>query len=158
MYQGNILRFCGIASAALFVLTSGVASQTQQKPAKELIAGNWILMIADNVRREGNNSPGFGPLPTGSATFGGDGRYSFEVTPNTGSQPGVKASGTYSLDEAGKTLTLKVEESSIPNWKGTTQNGTIKFVSGDHLGWTTSAPLAASDEFTGTELIWTRSK
>jgi hypothetical protein len=158
MYQGNILRIGGIASAALFILTSGVASQTQQKPAKELIAGNWILMIADNVRREGNNSPGFGPLPTGTATFGGDGRYSFEVTPSTGSQPGVKASGTYSLDEAGKALTLKVEESSIPNWKGTTQNGTIKFVSSDHLGWTTSAPLAASDEFTGTELIWTRSK
>jgi hypothetical protein len=158
MYQGNILRICGIASAALFILASGVASQTQQKPAKELIAGNWILMIADNVRREGNNSPGFGPLPTGTATFGGDGRYSFEVKPSTGSQPGVKASGTYSLDEAGKALTLKVEESSIPNWKGTTQNGTIKFVSSDHLGWTTSAPLAASDEFTGTELIWTRSK
>jgi hypothetical protein len=158
MYQGNILRICGIASAALFILTSGVASQTQQKPAKELIAGNWILMIADNVRREGNNSPGFGPLPTGTATFGGDGRYSFEVTPSTGSQPGAKASGTYSLDEAGKTLTLKVEESSIPNWKGTTQSGTIKFVSNEHFGWTTSAPLAASDEFTGTELIWTRSK
>jgi hypothetical protein len=158
MYQGNILRICGIASAALFILTSGVASQTQQKPAKELIAGNWTLMIADNVRGEGNNVPGFGPLPKGAATFGVDGRYSFEVMPSTGSQPGMSASGTYSLDEAGKTLTLKVEESSIPNWKGTTQNGAIKFVSNDHLGWTTSKPLTASAEFMGTELIWTRSK
>ena len=157
MYQGNILRVCGIASAALFILTSGVASQPQQKSAKELITGHWSLMIADNVRGEGDNVPGFGPLPKGAATFGVDGRYSFEVMPSTGSQP-INASGTYSLDEAGKTLTLKVEESSIPNWKGTTQNGAIKFVSNDHLGWTTSTPLTASAEFTGTELIWTRSR
>jgi Lipocalin-like domain len=158
MYQGNIFRIYGIASAALLILASGVASQAQHKPARELIAGDWTLMIADNVRREGNNVPGFGPLPKGSATFGVDGRYSFKVLPSAGSQPGIKASGSYSLDEAGRTLTLKVEESSIPNWKGTTQYGTIKFVSSDHLGWTTSTPLATSAEFTGTELIWTRSR
>jgi hypothetical protein len=158
MYQANIGRSLGVAAAALFILTSSVASQTQQKPAKELIQGKWTLMIADNVRREGSNVPGFGPLPKGNATFGADGRYSFEVTPSTGNQQGVSASGTYTLDEAGKTLSLKVEESSVPNWNGTTQNATLKFVSGDHLGWTTAAPLAASADFAGTELIWSRSK
>jgi len=156
MSQGNIARILGTATAALFILTSSVASQTPQKAAKELIQGKWTLMIADNLQREGSNVPGFGPLPKGNATFGADGRYSFEVMPSNGSQPSVNASGTYSLDEAGKALTLKVEESSIPNWKGTTQNATVKFVSGDHLGWTTSAPLAA--DFKGTELIWERSK
>jgi hypothetical protein len=158
MYHGAILRVCGAATAAL-VLTSSVSSQTQQKSAKELIAGKWTLMIADNIPREGNsNVPGFGPLPNGHATFGPDGRYSFEVMPSTGSHTGVSASGTYALDEAGKALTLKVEESSIANWKGTTQTGAIKFVSSDHLGWTTSAPLVVSADFTGTELIWARSK
>src|ERR1700752_621349 len=114
MYQGNIGRSLGMATAALLILTSSVASQPQQKPAKELIQGKWTLMIADNVRREGSNVPGFGPLPKGDATFGADGRYSFDVTPTTGSQQGINAPGTYTLDEAGKTLTLKVEESSIP--------------------------------------------
>ena len=42
----------------------------------------------------------------GDATFGADGRYSFEVTPSTGNQQGIRASGTYTLDEAGKALTL----------------------------------------------------
>jgi len=158
MYQRNILRPCGIATAALFILTSTVAAQTQQKPAKEQIQGKWTLMIADNVRHDGNEVPGFGPLPKGNATFGDDGRYSFDVMPSTGSQPGVNASGTYSLDEAGKTLTFKVEASSIPNWKGTTQTGTVNFISNDHLGWTTSAPLSASGDFTGTKLILERSK
>jgi hypothetical protein len=158
MYSRYVSPLCGIAVAALVALTNSVASQTQQKSASELIAGSWTLMIADNISREGNNAPGFGPLPTGTARFGTDGRYSFEVVPSTGNQPGVSASGTYTLDEAGKALTLKVEESSAPNWKGTTQTGTVKFVSSDHLGWTTSAPLVASSDFSGTELIWARAK
>ena len=158
MYSRYVSPLCGIAVAALVALTNSVASQTQQKSSSELIAGSWTLMIADNVSREGNNVPGFGPLPTGTARFGTDGRYSFQVVPSTGNQPGVSASGTYTLDEAGKALTLKVEESSAPNWKGTTQTGTVKFVSSDHLGWTTSAPLVASSDFSGTELIWARAK
>ena len=158
MYSQNVFRLCGTAAAALVALTTSVASQTEQKSAKELIAGSWTLMIADNLSREGNNVPGFGPLPTGTARFGTDGRYSFEVVPSTGKQSGVSASGTYTLDEAGKALTLKVEESSVPNWKGTTQTGAVKFVASDHLGWTTSAPLVASSDFSGTELIWARAK
>src|SRR5690349_7778638 len=81
MYSRNVFGLCGIAAAAVIALTTSVASQAQQKSAKELIAGSWTLMIADNVSREGNNMPGFGPLPTGTAKFGTDGRYSFEVVP-----------------------------------------------------------------------------
>jgi len=158
MSSRNVFGLCGIAVATLVALTTSVASQAQQKSAKELIAGNWTLMIADNVSREGNNMPGFGPLPTGMAKFGTDGRYSFEVVPSAGKQSAVSASGTYTLDEAGKALTLKVEESSVPNWKGTTQTGAVKFISNEHLGWTTTAPLVASSDFSGTELIWARAK
>ena len=72
MYARNILRLRGIAATALVVLTSSVASQAQQKSAKELIAGNWVLMLADNVRRDGSATvPGFGPLPKGERTVWG---------------------------------------------------------------------------------------
>jgi hypothetical protein len=80
------------------------------------------------------------------------------VSTSSGSQPAVSASGTYTLDDAGKTLTLKVEESSLANWRGTTQMGTVKFISGDHLGWTNSVPLTPSVDFSGTDLIWARAK
>jgi hypothetical protein len=149
---------CGITAAAIVVLNGSLASQAQQKTPKELITGNWTLMIADNVSREGSNVPGFGPLPKGTARFGADGHYSFEVSTSAGSQPAISSSGTYTLDDAGKTLTLKVEESSLANWRGTTQTGTVKFVSGDHLGWTNSVPLVASADFSGTDLIWARAK
>jgi hypothetical protein len=158
MDQRNISLFFGVAAATLLVLPNSATSQEQQKSAKELIAGNWTLMIADNVSRDDHNVPGFGPLPKGTARFSADGRYSFEVASNAGTQPVISASGTYTLDDAAKTLTFKVDESSVANWKGTTQTGTVKFIASDHLGWTNSPPLVPSTDFKGTELIWERAK
>jgi hypothetical protein len=156
MYRHGIIRACELVAAALLALSNNAAAQAQQKAAKDLIAGNWTLMIADNVRGDGNKVPGFGPLPKGTAKFGPDGRYSVELEPNSSSHAMVSYSGSYTLDDAGKILTLRVEESSLPAWRGTTQTGRMKFVSGDYLGWTNSVPLVASEDFTGTELIWAR--
>jgi len=159
MYQRNVLLLVGIATAsALLALPIIATAQGQQKSAKELISGNWTLMIADNITREDHNVPGFGPFPKGSARFSPDGRYSFEVAPSTGSESAIRASGTYTVDDTAKTLTFKVEESSVANWKGTTQTGTLKFVSNEHLGWTNSPPLVASNDLKGTDLIWERAK
>jgi hypothetical protein len=158
MYRRSIFRMSIFAAAALFALSNSAAAQTEPKSAKDLIAGSWTLMIADNVRGDGNKVLGFGPLPTGTATFGPDGRYALELAPNASSQTPLRASGSWKLDDAGKTLTLRVEESSLPNWRGTTQTGTMKFVNAEHLGWTNSVPLVASEDFTGTELIWARAK
>jgi hypothetical protein len=174
LYRRSIFRLCGLAAVGLAALSYGTAAQTEQKSAKDLIVGKWTLMIADNVRADGNKVPGFGPLPSGTATFGADGRYTLEVMPNSSSQSTpsnppsqtigqgqaeqgrLRHSGTYALDESHKTLTLRVEESSLPNWRGTTQTGTMKFVTGDHLGWANSLPLVASPDFVATELIWAR--
>ena len=52
MYQHNILRACGIATGALFILTSSVAAQPQQKPAKEMIQGK-IHRLRHDPRRRG---------------------------------------------------------------------------------------------------------
>jgi Lipocalin-like domain len=158
MYRRSIFRFCGLVAAGLLALNSSAAAQTEQKPAKDLISGSWTLMIADNVRSDGNKVPGFGPLPKGTAKFGSDGRYSLEVMPNSSIHATLSYSGSYALDDSGKTLTLRVEESSLPNWRGTTQTGAVKFLAGDHLGWTNSVSLVASEDFVGTELIWARAK
>ena len=173
LYRRSIFRLCGLAAVGLVALSYGAAAQTEQKSAKDLIVGKWTLMIADNVRADGNKVPGFGPLPSGTATFGADGRYTLEVmpSPSTSSdrpsqtigqgqaeQGGLRHSGTYALDESHKTLTLRVEESSLPNWRGTTQTGTMKFLTGDHLGWDNSLPLVASADFVATELIWASAK
>src|ERR1700710_2143101 len=82
LYRRSIFRNCRLAAAGLVALSVGAAAQTEQKSAKDLIVGKWTLEIADNVRTDGTKVPGFGPLPTGTATFGADGRYSLEVLPN----------------------------------------------------------------------------
>jgi hypothetical protein len=70
MYRRSIFRICGLAFAGLLALNGGAVAQSEQKSAKDLITGNWTLMIADHVRSDGNKVPGFGPLPQGTAKFG----------------------------------------------------------------------------------------
>jgi Lipocalin-like domain len=158
MCRRSMFRWCGLAAIALVALLSSATAQAQQKSAKGLIAGTWTLLVADNFRSDGTKVPGFGPLPSGTAKFGSDGKYSLQVTPSVSGHPALSCSGSYALDDAGKTLTLHVDQSSLPNWRGTTQNGMIKFVNADNLGWTTSVPFAASVDFTGAELIWARAR
>lgn len=158
MYRRNMFHLCGLAAAALMALISGTAAQAQQKSAKDLIAGTWTLLIADNLTSEGSRSPGFGPLPDGTAKFGADGKYSVEIKPSVSGHEPLRYSGSYALDDAEKTLSLKIEKSSLPNWRATTQSGTMEFVNGDHLGWTTSVPFVASADFKGGEMIWVRAK
>jgi hypothetical protein len=158
MHRRSILRLCG--SAAFGFITSGasVFAQGEKNSAKVLIVGSWTLMIADDVGKEGNKVPGFGPLPKGTVTFGGDGRYSLELMRNSGNESALRCSGTYTVDDAGNTLTLRVDQSSLSNWRGTTQTGRLNFLNSDYLGWTQSTPLVASADFVGAELIWSRAK
>jgi hypothetical protein len=158
MYRRGMFHLCGLAAGALMALMSGAIAQVQQESAKDLIGGTWTLLIADNLTSEGARSPGFGPLPDGIAKFGADGKYSVEIKPSASGHEALKHSGSYALDNAGKTLSLKIEESSLPTWRGTTQSGTIEFANGDHLGWTTSVPFVASADFKGAEMIWARAK
>jgi hypothetical protein len=158
MDRRNILRLCGSAALGFIGLTTSVLAQGEKTSAKDLVVGSWTLMLADNVGKEGNKIPGFGPLPKGTATFGGDGRYSVELLHGSGSEPPLRYSGTYTLDDAGKSLTLRVDESSLSNWRGTTQTGKLNFLTNEYLGWTQPTPFAASADFAGAELIWGHAK
>jgi len=140
MDRRSILRLCGSAAMGVIASVGTVLAQGEKTPAKDLVAGSWTLMIADDVGKEGNKVPGFGPLPNGTAMFGSDGRYSLELKSSSGKEPSLICSGTYTLDDAAKTLTLRVDQSSALNWRGTTQAGKLNFLTSDYLGWTQSTP------------------
>jgi hypothetical protein len=158
MRTRSAMHIGGLVAGFIFLLSSGVTAQEQKNSVKDLIAGNWTLMIADDVSSDGQRVPGFGPLPEGTAKFDADGRYSLTLKRSSSDQPTLTSMGTYTLDDGGKTLTFKVEDSSLPSWRGQTQRDTILFVTGDHLGWSSSAPLIASGNFTGAEFMWKRVK
>ena len=127
MDRRSILRLCGSAAMGFIASSARVLAQSEKSAAKDLIVGSWTLMIADDVGKEGNKVPGFGPLPNGTATFGNDGRYSLELMSRSGKEPSPSCSGTYTLDDAAKTLTLRVDQSSASSWRGTTQTGSWTF-------------------------------
>jgi len=158
MDRRGILRLCGSAAMGFIASSATVFAQSERSPTKDLIVGSWTLVIADDVGKEGNKVPGFGPLPNGTATFGNDGRYSLELKSSFGKEPSLTCSGTYTLDDAAKTLTLRVDQSSASNWRGMTQAGKLNFLTSDYLGWTQSTPLVASADIAGADLIWRRVK
>ncbi|HEY6254700.1 MAG TPA: lipocalin-like domain-containing protein [Xanthobacteraceae bacterium] len=129
------------------------------KPMKEAIVGSWSLLIDDAVKADGTHAPNFGPNPIGMAMFTADGHFSVAITRagrpkfasnnrSTGTADENKAMvaggnaffGTYTLNEADKTLTMRVEGSTYPNLEGTTQKRTItSLTAGDELTWSNPA-------------------
>ena len=64
--------------------------------------------------------------------------------------------GTYEVDEAGKTLTYKIEGASFPNWNGTDQKRPdIVSLTSDELKYSNPAPSIGGPT---TELMWKRTK
>jgi hypothetical protein len=129
------------------------------KSMKEAIVGTWSLLIDDAIKPDGTHTPNFGPNPIGTAMFGADGHFSVTITragrPKfvsnnraTGTADENKAVvtgsnaffGAYTLNEADKTLTLRVEGSTFPNLEGTTQKRSItSLTAGDELTWSNPA-------------------
>jgi hypothetical protein len=132
---------------------------TPPKPMKEAIVGTWSLLIDDAVKPDGTHAPNFGPNPIGVAMFGADGHFSVQImragrpkfasnSRTTGTADENKAVvagsnaffGTYALNEADKSLTLRVEGATYPNLEGTTQKRMIvSLTAGDELTWSNPA-------------------
>ena len=106
---------------------------SQQKSLKEQLIGTWTLVSATQRTKEGVKSDRWGPNPRGRAIFEANGSYSFMIfrsdVPKFASNnmnqvtaeeskaaiQGMTANyGTWSIDEATKTLTTNIEASSSP--------------------------------------------
>jgi hypothetical protein len=144
---------------------AGAAEQKAPPPAapaksmQEAIVGTWSLLIDDAVKADGTHVPNFGPNPIGVALFTADGHFTVAITRagrpkfasnsrTTGTADENKAVvagsnaffGSYGVNEADKTLTLRVDGSTYPNLEGTTQKRTItSLTAGDELTWTNPA-------------------
>jgi hypothetical protein len=132
-----------------------------QGTLKDQIVGTWTYVSVDLVRPDGGRVPLFGPGPQGRASFDRDGRYIL-MTARAGQarfaatnrmegtaeenkavvQGSIAHFGTYSVDEANKTLTFHIETSTFPNWNGTEQKRPFT-IAGDELTWRTPASTGA---------------
>ena len=152
------------AIAAFGVILCGASAAAQPATLKDQLVGTWTM--ASSTARFGTN-------PKGQMILLPNGRYSFmisrvdvpkfaanNVTQGTAEEnaavvKGVIANfGTWSVDEATKTLTTNVEASTYPNLNGGSQKRTITSLTADELKYTNPTSAAGTVD----EAVWKRVK
>jgi Lipocalin-like domain len=153
-----------------FLASDAVA---QQKPLKEQLVGTWTIVSADNTRPDGTKFQLFGPNPKGILVLDGNGRTAFMLMSsgrpkfasnnrNTGSPEENKATvqgsiaffGTWSVNEADKTITTRIEASTFPNQEEQDQKRIITSVTADELRYINPATTTGDKA----ETVWKRVK
>jgi hypothetical protein len=132
------------------------------KSLRERLVGTWEFIVAEIVTQDGKKTFPFGEKPKGMLIFTADGHFSqvhvsgdlpriagnnrLGGTPeqNTAIVHGSLALfGTYTVDEAKKTLTFNIVASTYPNQQGTKQTRTIDRLTADEFQ--NSNPAASRD-------------
>ena len=166
----SILRLSAITALGLALLPGNAVSQ--QKSLKEQLVGTWKIVSVENTRPDGSVIQLFGSNPKGIAVFDAHGhtvvvlmrsdRPKFAAnnrdlgTPeeNKATVQGTHAYfGTYSVNEADKTLIFHVEGNTFPNQEAIDTKRFIS-VTGDEFRWTTPAPSVGGKS----EAVWKRVK
>jgi Lipocalin-like domain len=131
------------------------------------------VRVVDRHQQDGTKTDRFGPNAKGLVMFDPSGRFSFFISRanipkfaannvNQGAAEENKAVlqgmiayfGTWSVEEASKTLITNVEAASFPNLNGGTQKRTITSLTADELKYTNPATTAG----TSSDVIWRRAK
>ncbi len=158
---------------AAWVLLGGTfsASGASSQSANDVV-GTWTL-VSSITEQGGKKTDQFGPGAKGMMIFDAGGRFMLTIigadlpkfasnNRATGTPEENKAVvgksialfGTYSMNPTDKTITLKVDTATFPNWNATEQKRSLITVSEDELKYTTAR---ASGGGTAT-VTWNRAK
>lgn len=171
MNRHSIIELPVIALVALVMASSGAVSQ--QTSVREQLVGAWTLISIISTDKQGVKSERRGPNPKGLLIFDASGRYSiltarsdianFKINnvdqgtseENKAVLTGMIANiGTWSVDEATKTISTHVEAGSFPNLNGNTQKRVISALTADELRYVNGASATGTID----EAIWRRAK
>ena len=141
-------------AAALLMLAIGAGTVTAQpaKSLKDQIVASWDFIIAEITALDGKKSFPFGEKPKGILIFTPDGRFAQihvaseapKIASNnrmTGTaeeyqaimRGSISVFGSYTVDEANKTVTYHIVSSTFPNWQGEAQTRTIDKLTADEF-------------------------
>jgi hypothetical protein len=171
MNRRSILSLSAITLLGLAVLPSSAVSQ--QKTIKEQIVGTWTFVSAIETKPDGSKIDRWGSNSKGIFMFDGNGRFTQFITrsdlpkfaaktldqgtaeENKAVLAGFIASfGTYTVNEADKTVTTHVEGSVFPNLVGVDQKRLIASLTADELKYTNPSTSTG----TKAEATWKRVK
>ena len=165
-----ILSLSAITALGLGLLPGDAIAQT--KSLKDQLVGTWTFVSSINTRADGTKFDSWGDNPKGTTIYEANGHYAFmimradlpkvtdrsKVTPEQGkavAAGSIAYYGTYTVDEASKTVTLHVDGSTIAGLNGTDQKRIIKSITADEMN--TLNPVT-SDGGTPADTIYKRAK
>jgi hypothetical protein len=138
--------------ALMAALACGCASVQQPKSLREQITGTWDFVVAEVKAPDGHVSYPFGKNPKGIIVFTPDGHFTQihvasdvpKIASNnrlTGTpeeyaaimRRSISVFGTYTVDEAKRTVTYRIVSASYPNWEGESQTRTINKLTADEF-------------------------
>src|SRR6266705_492949 len=150
-YMREVPLMAILRSALVALLLSLANTALAQSPKNQLI-GTWDFVVAQVKSPDGKISFPFGESPKGILIFTPDGRFAQihvagdlpKIASNnrlTGTpeeyadimRRSLSVFGTYSVDEAKKTVTYNIVSASFPNWEGEAQTRTIDKLTADEF-------------------------
>ncbi len=139
-------------AAALLALSAGAAAAQPATSVKDAIVGTWNFVVAEVTAPDGKKLFPFGESPKGILIFTADGHFAqihvagdvLKIASNnrlTGTpeeyaeimRRSLSVFGTYTVDEANKTVTYNIVSASFPNWQGETQTRAIDKLTSDEF-------------------------
>jgi hypothetical protein len=157
-----------LVAGAMFV-AAGFAG-AQQPVVQGGVVGSWTI-VSETAHQGRRTTEPLGPHPLGSLMFDRGGRFMLMIarpglpkfaanrreagTPedNRAVLGGSLAFfGTYSVSEADRVITLRVEASTFPNWIGADQKRSFT-LAGDEMKWINRTPAIGAEVV---EVVWRR--
>ena len=140
------------SSAVLAISLMSGGAVAQQKTLKEQIVGTWSLTAWEQTYPDGHKDKAFGTSPKGINSFDSNGRFAVVYLrpdlPKVAANDRVKPSpaeamaiakgviayyGTYTVNEADKSIILNIEASSYTNQMGQPQKRIVTAIGADEM-------------------------
>jgi hypothetical protein len=131
---------------------------SEKRPCKERLVGTWRFVETDLRRANGERIALYGPYPNGIVIFTASGHFALINTrpgrPKFASNDSMRGTpeenkatvegtvayfGSYTVNEANSTYSIRIHGSSFPNYEGTEQTRPFALV-GDRLTFVNPAP------------------
>ena len=158
MNRRHILSL-SVITAMGFALLPGSAL-AQQKSLKEQLVGTWTVVSWDQTAKDGTHFQRFGASPKGVNVFAPNGHFyimfaradlpriaasdPMKTTPEENKavmEGSIAYFGTYTVDEATETISLRVEASTFPNQVGSEQKRNLASITVGDLKLTNPSAL-----------------
>jgi hypothetical protein len=139
-------RHSVLVATIVLMLMPAAGSPAQEKPLKEAIVGAWSLTSVFDEYESGQKNNPFGTGVKGSLMFDSSGRFSQivigerqddmkQADPRRPDALAVAYFGTYTVSEADKIVSMKLERAANSSRDGAELKLTIKSISADALSF-----------------------